>query len=98
MIMKKTNFKLNSQEKRFEKSLERGDFVRTSGLGETRKLFREAIKNYKELQKSKRITIRVNQADLIKVKARAKKNNIPYQTLLNALIRQFAEGRTLMRF
>ena len=35
--------------------------------------------------------------DLIKVKARAKRNNVPYQTMLNALIRQFVEGRALVQ-
>jgi len=35
---------------------------------------------------------------LIKVKAKAKRNNIPYQTLLNTLIRQFAEGWAALQF
>lgn len=96
--MKKINVNLDNQEKRIEKALEREEFVRVSNLDETKKLFKEAAKNYKELAKTKRITIRVNNEDLIKVKAKAKRNNIPYQTLLNALIRQFAEGRTSVRF
>lgn len=96
--MKKNNLKLTNQEKRIEKALERGDFVSVSSLNNTKKLFKEAVQNYQNLSKSKRITIRVNQADLIKVKAKAKKNNVPYQTLLNALIRQFAEDRTLVQF
>ena len=96
--MNKTNSKLNKQEKRIEKALEREEFISTSDLNYTRRLFKEAIKNYEQLQKTKRITIRVNQGDLIKVKAKAKRNNIPYQTLLNALIRQFAEDKTSLRF
>ncbi len=92
--MKKVNIKLDRQEKRIEKALEREEFVRVADLNRTKKLFKEAVKNYKELTKTKRITIRVNNEDLIKVKAKAKKNNVPYQTLLNVLIRQFAEGRT----
>jgi predicted DNA binding CopG/RHH family protein len=96
--MNKTNLKLDNYEKRMEKALERRDFVKAGHLNETKKLFEKAIENYRELQKSKRITIRVNNADLIKVKARAKRHNIPYQTLLNVLIRQFVEGRILLRF
>lgn len=96
--MKKVNLKLQTQEKRIEKALERGEFIRSGDLAKTKKLFKEAVKNYQELNKTKRITIRVNNEDLIKVKAKAKKNNLPYQTLLNALIRQFAEGRTLVKF
>ncbi len=86
--------KLDKYEKKIEESLKKGEYIKASNLQKTKKLFTEAAKNYLELQKSKRITIRVNQADLIKVKARAKENNLPYQTLLNTLIRQFAMGQT----
>ena len=95
--MNSINLKLNKEEKRIEKALEREEFISTSDLNYTRKLFKEAVENYEQLQKTKRITIRVNQGDLIKVKAKAKRNNVPYQTLLNALIRQFAEGKTSLR-
>jgi len=44
------------------------------------------------LQKSKPVTLRINQFDLIRVKAKAKRKNIPYQTLLGFLIRQYAQG------
>ncbi|MBU1326811.1 hypothetical protein KKB64_01140 [Patescibacteria group bacterium] len=95
--MKKNNLKLDKQEKRIEKALERGEFSRVDNLKETKKMFEEAAKNFLELTKTKRITIRVNQADLIKVRAKAKKNNVPYQTLLNTLIRQFAEDKMVVR-
>ncbi len=90
--------KLDSREKRIEKALEREEFVKVASLDKTKKLFKEAAKNYVELQKSKRITIRVKTQDLIKVKAKAKKNNVPYQTLLNALIRQFVDGKAVVQF
>lgn len=88
------DLKLDKQEQKIEKSLEKGDFVSAADLKKTKKLFQEAAKNYQELQKSKRITIRVNQEDLIKLRAKAKRNKIPYQTLLNILIHQYAEGQT----
>ncbi len=96
--MKKMKIKLDSQERRIEKSLERGKYVKADDFNETKEMFKEAAENYRELSKTKRITIRVNVQDLIKVKVKAKKNNVPYQTMLNALIRQFAEGRTLVQF
>lgn len=89
--------KLDSQEKRIEQALERGEYEKSASLKETKKLFEEAVANYRELEKTKRITIRVNNEDLIRVKAKAKRNNVPYQTLLNALIRQFARGQTSIR-
>ncbi|MBL7078588.1 hypothetical protein ISS42_02945 [Candidatus Shapirobacteria bacterium] len=90
--------KLDAQEKRIEKALAKGEYVSAPNLADTKKLFKQVARNYQELNKTKRITIRVNNQDLIKVKAKAKKNNVPYQTLLNALIRQFAEGQALVRF
>ena len=57
-------------------------------------MFQEAARNYKELQKTKRISLRVKNEDIIKVKAKAKRVNIPYQRLLNALIHKYAEGKT----
>ena len=94
----KNNIKLDNQEKRIEKALEKGEYISASNLTSTSRLFKEAVKNYRELRRTKRITIRVNNEDLIKVKARAKNNNVPYQTLLNVLIRQFAQGRALVQF
>lgn len=86
--------KLDKYEEKIEESLKKGEYIKAVNFQRTKKLFAQAAKNYLELSKSKRITIRVNQADLIKVKARAKENNLPYQTLLNTLIRQFAIGQT----
>ncbi|MEK7513370.1 MAG: hypothetical protein AAB430_00645 [Patescibacteria group bacterium] len=90
--------KLDKYEQSLENAIRKGEFVKAPNFKATKKMFEEAAKNYLELNKTKRITIRVNQADLIKVKARAKRNNIPYQTLLNTLIRQFAEGRAALQF
>lgn len=88
------NLKLSKEEKKIEEALARGEFVKVPSLKATKKLFEEAAKNYQHLRKSKRITIRINQEDLIKVKAKAQRNKVPYQTLLNALIHQYAAGQT----
>lgn len=88
------DLKLNKEEKMIEKALEKDAFVSVSDLRNSRKLFQEAAKNYRILRRTKKITIRVNQVDLIKVKVKAKKRGIPYQTLLNVLIRQYAGGLT----
>jgi len=92
-MKKNEKIKLTKQEQKIEKALERGDYISAPKLKQTEKIFKEAVKNYQHLQKSKRITIRINQEDLIKVKARAQRNRIPYQTLLNALIHQYAKGQ-----
>lgn len=85
---------MDDYERELEAFLEKGEFVEAENIEQIRKDMQESARLYFELQKSRPITLRVKKADLIKVKAKAKKNNIPYQTLLNTLIHQFAEGKT----
>ena len=86
-------FKLDKEEQALEESLAKGEWVSVPDFAKQKKLLKEAAANYQELQRSKRVTIRINKADLLKVKVKAQKNNIPYQTLLNMLIHQYAEGQ-----
>lgn len=83
---------LDPEEQLIEDALERGQFESVGNLEETKKMLSDAASRYKMLNTSKPITIRVNQLDLIKLKAKAKAKNIPYQTLLGSLIRDFAAG------
>ena len=53
-----------------------------------------AANRYLELNKTKPITLRINILDLIKVKAKARRRNMPYQTLLSSVINQYAQGKT----
>jgi predicted DNA binding CopG/RHH family protein len=45
------------------------------------------------LSKSKNITLRLNMADVVAVKRKAQETGIPYQTLISALIHQYAVGK-----
>ncbi len=83
---------LDKYEQQIENALSKGEFISTSDLVDTRELFQEAVKNYRELQKTKSITLRVKKEDLIKIKAKAKRNGIAYQTLVGLLIRQYIKG------
>lgn len=87
---------LDDYEKEIEESLSRGKLVSAPSFSETKKMFQEAAKNYKELRETKSITLRVNKEDLIKIKAKAKKSTIPYQTLINLLIRQYLRGQAAL--
>lgn len=84
---------LDKYEQEIENAMEKDQFVKAGNFQQTKKLFAEAAKTHKELHKTKRITLRVKQEDLIKVKVKAKKNSIPYQRLISALIHQYAEGK-----
>ncbi len=88
------NIKLDGEEQELEQLLLRGEYKSVKDLKKSVVVFKQAVKDYRLLQKSKPITIRVNQEDLFKVKSKAKKSRIPYQTLLSALIHQYVEGKT----
>jgi len=83
---------LDKEEELIEELLENGEFEESSDLEDTKTMLQEAAVRYTALQRSKPVTIRINQLDLIKVKAKAKLKQIPYQTLLGFLIHQYAEG------
>lgn len=86
------NLVLDEEEKYLEEAFEKGEFEQAPHFEETKKMLQEAASRYLQLHNSKPVTLRINQLDLIKIKARAKRKNIPYQTLLGALLHDFAEG------
>lgn len=86
------NLVLDKEEKEIDETFQRGEFESDPNLESTKKMLQEAASRYLELHNSKPVTLRINQIDLIKIKARAKLKNIPYQTLLGALLHDFAEG------
>ena len=88
---------LDHDEKKLEQALFRGEYRSAKDIDKTIVFFKQAAKNYRILQKSKPVTFRINQEDLLKFKAKAAKSKIPYQTLLSALIHQFAEGETQIK-
>lgn len=88
------NLVLDEYEQGIEDALERGEFVSVPGFEKRKPKLVEAAKRYFERKESKSITLRVKMKDLIKLKAKAARNNIPYQTLINLLINSYTEGKT----
>jgi len=82
---------LDKEEQAIEDSAE--EYVSVSDFNEGKKLVEEAALQYVQLNTSRPITLRLKQTDLIKIKAKAKRNNIPYQTLLGAVLHDFAEDK-----
>lgn len=83
-------YKLDSEEKQILKDYEDGKYVAVDNLDEEIKRAREAAKN--TLQKTKNINIRLPERDIQKLKAKAAENNLPYQTLISMLLRQYTKG------
>ena len=85
---------LDAEEQALEAAFDRREYEELPSLEETKKMLKDAASLYQKLHASKPVTIRIKQLDLIRVKAKAKARNVPYQTLLGALIRQYAQGKT----
>lgn len=83
---------LDKEEQEIEKALENGEFVSDPNFEESKKIIEKGAKQYIELNKTKPITIRIKQTDLIKIKVKAHRNGLPYQTMLSALLHDFADG------
>lgn len=88
------NLVLDDYEKEIEKVFERDGFVSDPNFEENKKMFEEAARNHVEFQKSKSITLRIKNEDLIKIKAKAKRKNIPYQRLIGLLINNYVEEKS----
>jgi len=85
---------LDDYERELKEFLDKGEFVSDPNFKKNKKMFEEAAKNFVELENSKSITLRIKKKDLIKLKAKAARNSIPYQTLINLLINSYTEGKT----
>ncbi|KKS86135.1 MAG: hypothetical protein UV59_C0002G0010 [Candidatus Gottesmanbacteria bacterium GW2011_GWA1_43_11] len=85
---------LDDYEKELKRFLDKERLVSDPNFAENKKLFEEAAKNFVELEESKSITLRIKKKDLLKLKAKAERNKVPYQTLINLLINSYTEGKT----
>lgn len=83
---------LDPYEQELEDAFERGEYKKGNLTDERRKFWADAAKRHTELQKSKKITLTVNNAELLKFRAHANDKGIPYQTLMNVIIKQYNDG------
>lgn len=86
------NLVLDEEEQAIEDAIERGEYESVVESESNRNIIEEAAKRHVELNSTKPITLRVKQTDIMKIKTKAARSGIPYQTLLNALVHDFAEG------
>ena len=87
------NLNLDEEELEIESALERGEFEQVPDFANRNQEIELSARLNRQLRTSKPVTLRINQLDLIKIKAKAKRSNIPYQTLLGAVLHDFAEDK-----
>lgn len=84
------NYTFDEEELQILKDIEAGKYTSVENVKEEIKRAREAAKH--TLQKTKNINIRLPEKDIQKLKAKAAENNVPYQTLISMLLRQYTKG------
>ena len=92
-IVSPDNIVLDDYEQGLEDSLDFSSITKGSLSGQDKLEWAEAAKRHKELQKSKRITLSVSIGELLRFKTRAREKGIPYQTLMNVIIKQYNDDK-----
>ena len=88
MSMKK-NIKLTKEEIEILKTAESGGFV--SSVSKKRDIARYSKIAKATLAKNKTISIRISEIDLIRLKAKAAQEGIPYQTLISSSLHRLTD-------
>jgi len=81
-------FDLDKQEKKILKDFEEGKLIRVSKVREEKKKYQQYAKD--TLNKKANINIRLSRKVLQKLKTKAAKEGIPYQTLASSILHRFA--------
>jgi len=91
MNIKPEDVKLDDYEQEIEDNFENlGDYS-PEVEAEERKILEQAAKNY--LKKDKRITIRIYNSDLERLKMLAASEGLPYQTYITSMLHKISVGR-----
>lgn len=80
-------YELDKEEKEILKAFEEGKLVRVKDFEKEKKKLMEAAKN--TFNKTRNINIRLSERDLIKLKAKAAREGIPYQTLVSSILHRY---------
>lgn len=82
-------FELDQEEKQLLEEIERGEWKPVKDFAKAKKEAMAAARN--TLNKSKNINIRLSERDLLKLKAKAVKEGLPYQTLAASILHKYTQ-------
>lgn len=89
--IKKQSMQLDEEEREILEAFEEGKLKKIDISEEEREELKLAARQ--TLIENSRISVRIPEHDLKKIKERALKNGIPYQALITAVLHQYAEGK-----
>jgi predicted DNA binding CopG/RHH family protein len=91
MPKKKPEPQLSDYEQDIVENLEKATSYSEKEKSEKLAKYSKAASNY--MKKGKRITIRVYESDLDKLRLKAAQKGLPYQTLVTSILHQYATGQ-----
>ncbi|MDH7514218.1 MAG: CopG family antitoxin [Clostridiales bacterium] len=95
MNNKKRKMKLDPEEREILEVFHKGELRSDiKNRNELKPIIKAAVKTSR---KSRNINIRLTERDLEKIKQRAEETGVPYQTLIGAILHQYAEGKITPR-
>ncbi len=94
MKKKKPNFKLSADEKRMEAEIENGDWTPVADK-EINRLRSEMVEAAQNRSKDARVNLRLNPEDVEKIREKAEREGIPYQTLIGSVLHKYATDQFL---
>jgi predicted DNA binding CopG/RHH family protein len=80
-----------SEEREIIEAYEKGELIAVDNREEKKKELIEAAWN--TMPKTKRISIRLSEQDLERLRTKARETGVPYQTIIGSLVHQYATGR-----
>ena len=80
---------LDKEEEEIFTAVDRGEYVSDMPREEALKMWQAAVRN---TFRKKPITVRVQERDIERIKAKALEQGIPYQTLVASILHRYAKG------
>ncbi len=80
---------LDAEEMEIEAALQRGEYAERVPRAQAVKEWQQAVRN---TLRKKPITVRVQEQDIARIKAKALEQGIPYQTLVASILHRYAKG------
>lgn len=87
---------LKDDEKQIFEDFDQEKFIEIDNVKEERRRYKEYARN--TLNKTKNINVRLSVKDLQRLKAQAVENGLPYQTLVSAVLHNFANKKIRLSF
>lgn len=84
------NIKLDPEEQDLLGSVERGEWKTVKNPKEEKAFAKQAAANF--LRKDARVTLRLSNADLERLKRKAAYKGLPYQTFISSVLHEYASG------